>query len=231
MEGVSLHPEEERRKRQEIPDNALLSEMYPIGEELQHPAPTKFVPEVGWELHPSMLADTPEGRYLLTRELAFMKQAVPNDVEVNIRINPKSGKAEIFARGENLDLEEYRAKIGKILNGRLDSTPRMPPMAEDYKNASCSFSPKDQEALIKNTKSALQTIGTMERGYESYAAISDHVARQTGFDPSKEGRQAAAIKDIQDTLQSAGVQEAGKGYAMQPMGAAPKKTQGSPHLP
>lgn len=204
MQDVYGNTQKEEPKEQQLNHN--IPNIYPIKKPLQNAAPEAFVPEVWIELDSAYLEDSLEGKYLLTRKLALMKQSVPDDVEVNIRINPKSGKAEIFARGDSLNYDQYQKAQDKIMDWKTTVSSGSPPMASDYENAKCSITPINQEAFIRNSQSALKIVNEMEKGYESYIDISKHVAKEVGVPALSSKKQADTIKNVHETLKAAGLQ-------------------------
>ena len=124
--------------------------IYPIEPALQHTSPQMETMPSGiyTELTDAMMQDTPEGRYLLAEELALVKQAAPEGTEIGVAIHPITGKAEIYACGENLDAKEFEEKLEALLKKPQKVGSGKLPTARDYENAKTSLSPKEQKKLI-----------------------------------------------------------------------------------
>lgn len=189
---AALDADESKQKDEKQPLN--LPNLYPIVPELQCPSTGLFVPTVSCKLFPFEIADTPEGRVKLAKQLAFMKQAAPRGTEIGVRINPKDGNPEVYARGENLNYEKFFSRMAE-LRGVAPITPGIvePITTSDYINAKTNLTPSEQTHLIRNTRSALKVLEGLNQTHNGRDAIQDDAHRE------------AELEAIRNTLQQTGL--------------------------
>lgn len=148
-----------------------------IAPELQRPIPEgKELTEISSSLTPEELADTYDGKTLLADRMTRMKKASPPGTEIGVRINPKTGNAEIYARGEKLNGRKFRKNMGILSQVPITMFKSFPLYTNAYENPISHLSPEEQNTLIKNSREVTEMVEGVPLGLNSRKEIQNYFA-------------------------------------------------------
>lgn len=131
--------------------------------ELQKPDISGYT-TISSSLKPEELADTAEGRAHLAERMYRMKQASPEGTEIGMRIDPRTGEPEIYARGLNLNGKDFTSRLQSISSVPISLTSAPVITKDDYNSPKSLLSPPEQTTLSKNGNEACGWIKNLKAG-------------------------------------------------------------------